>query len=65
MPDNGMAEAFVRTMKRDYVRVSPLPDAATVLQQLPSWLAHYNEVHPPQGARVPFASEFITADSTP
>jgi len=29
---NGMAEAFVRTMKRDYVRVSPLPDAETVLR---------------------------------
>ena len=28
---NGMAEAFVRTIKRDYVRVSPLPDADTVL----------------------------------
>ena len=25
---NGMAEAFVRTIKRDYVRVSPCPDAA-------------------------------------
>src|SRR5262249_32695274 len=26
---NGMAEAFVRTIKRDYVRVSPRPDAET------------------------------------
>src|SRR4051812_12084834 len=26
---NGMAEAFVRTLKRDYVRVSPVPDAET------------------------------------
>src|SRR3954447_22001367 len=41
-----MAEAFVRTIKRDYVRVSPAPDAKSVLHQLPSWLAHYNEVHP-------------------
>jgi transposase InsO family protein len=24
---NDMAEAFVRTIKRDYVRVSPVPDA--------------------------------------
>lgn len=30
-----MAEAFVRTLKRDYVRVSPVPDAETVLRQLP------------------------------
>ena len=37
---NGMAEAFVRTLKRDYVRVSSIPDAQAVLQQLPNWLAH-------------------------
>lgn len=43
---NGMAEAFVRTLKRDYVRVSPRPDAKTVIAQLPSWLDHYNNVHP-------------------
>ena len=43
---NGMAEAFVRTIKRDYVRVSPRPDARTVIDQLPGWLAHYNDVHP-------------------
>ena len=41
---NGMAEAFVRTIKRDYVRVSPCPDAQTVMHQLPSWITHYNEV---------------------
>ena len=29
-----MAEAFVRTIKRDYVRVSPCPDAQTVMHQL-------------------------------
>lgn len=43
---NGMAEAFVRTLKRDYIRVSPKPDAKTVIEQLPAWLAHYNDVHP-------------------
>ncbi|WP_156455598.1 IS3 family transposase [Sphingomonas sp. CCH5-D11] len=43
---NGMAEAFVRTLKRDYIRVSPRPDAKTVIEQLPGWLAHYNDVHP-------------------
>ena len=41
-----MAEAFVRTIKRDYVRVSPRPDAPTVMRQLSSWFNHYNEVHP-------------------
>src|SRR6266566_8890279 len=31
---NGMAEAFVRTIKRDYVRVSPCAEADTVMHQL-------------------------------
>jgi putative transposase len=26
--------------------VSPRPDAQTVIEQLPGWLAHYNDVHP-------------------
>jgi putative transposase len=46
MPDNGMAEAFVKTLKRDYARVSPCPDAATVLRQLGGWFEQYNTVHP-------------------
>src|SRR5215469_13710415 len=37
MPDNGMAEAFVKTLKRDYARVSPRPNAASVLRQFDSW----------------------------
>jgi hypothetical protein len=37
-----MAEAFVRTIKRDNVRVSQRPNAKAVLHQLPSWIAHYN-----------------------
>ena len=61
---NGMAEAFVRTLKRDYVRVSPVPDAETVLRQLPSWLAHYNEVHPHRALGYRSPREFI-ARSTP
>jgi len=60
----GIAEAFVRTPKRDYVRVSPSPDAATVLRQLPLWLAHYNEVHPHCALRYRSPREFI-AQSTP
>ena len=43
---NGMAEAFVRTFKRDYVHVSQCPDAETVLRPLPVWFTHHNEVHP-------------------
>lgn len=43
---NGMAEAFVKTFKRDYARVNSRPDAATVLRQLEAWFEHYNSVHP-------------------
>jgi len=43
---NGMAEAFVKTFKRDYARVSAKPDAASVLRQLDSWFEHYNTTHP-------------------
>jgi putative transposase len=56
---NGMAEAFVRTLKRDYVRVSPIPDARSVLRQLPRWLAHYNELHPHRSLRYRSPREFI------
>ena len=60
---NGMAEAFVKTIKRDYARVSAKPDAASVLRQLDSWFAHYNHVHPHKslGYRSPreFREHFI------
>ena len=58
---NGMAEAFVRTIKRDYVRVSPCPDANTVMQQLSTWINHYNEVHPHKALGYRSPREFITA----
>ena len=56
---NGMAEAFVRTIKRDYVRVSPRPDALTVMHQLSAWFAHYNEVHPHKALGYRSPREFI------
>ncbi len=41
-----MAEAFVNTIKRDYVGGADLSDAATVIRQLPAWLEDYNRVAP-------------------
>ena len=55
---NGMAEAFVKTMKRDYVGVYGAPDAATVLQNLSSWFEHYNEEHPHKALRYKSPREF-------
>ena len=62
---NGMAEAFVRTIKRDYVRVSPRPNAENVLRQLPSWIAHYNEVHPHKALGYRSPREFIETYERP
>ncbi len=62
---NGMAEAFVRTIKRDYARVSPSPDAETVMRQLPTWFEHYNTVHPHRALRYRSPREFIASRSNP
>ena len=52
-----MSEAFVKTLKRDYARVQPHPDALTVLQRLPAWIDDYNEVrlHGAIGNKVPIS----------
>ena len=41
-----MAEAFVKTFKRDYVRVNPIPNAAAALALIDRWMKDYNTVHP-------------------
>lgn len=45
---NGMAESFVKTMKRDYVAHMPKPDRETALRNLAIAFEHYNEQHPLQ-----------------
>lgn len=56
---NGMAEAFVKTFKRDYVSVNPLPDAKTVITQLPLWFEHYNTLHPHKALGYRSPREFL------
>lgn len=56
---NGMAEAFVKTFKRDYVFVHDRPDARTVMSQLHHWFEDYNEHHPHKGLRMKSPREFI------
>jgi putative transposase len=58
---NGIAEAFVKTFKRDYARVNPLPNAATVLRQIAGWFDDYNESHPHSGLGMISPREFIRA----
>lgn len=43
---NGMSEAFVNTMRRDYIAGADLSTAAIVLAQIPAWIADYNAVAP-------------------
>ncbi|HDZ2384491.1 TPA: IS3 family transposase, partial [Klebsiella pneumoniae] len=43
---NGMAESFVKTMKRDYISVMPKPDGLTAVKSLAEAFEHYNEWHP-------------------
>ncbi len=62
---NRMAEAFVRTFKRDYVRPFGCPDAETVLRSLPAWFDHYNEVHPHRALRYMSPRQFIRANLKP
>ena len=54
-----LAEAFVRTLKRDYARVSHKPDARAVIDQLPGWFNHYNEAHPHRALGYRSPREFI------
>lgn len=44
-----MAEAFVKTLKRDYARVNTLSDARQVIAMLGKWIADYNEYGPYKG----------------
>lgn len=61
---NGVAEAFVKTFKRDYVHVSDCPDARTVMKKLCTWFEDYNEHHPHKGLRMKSPREFIRLEKT-
>ncbi|WP_093632787.1 IS3 family transposase [Paraburkholderia aspalathi] len=55
---NGMAESFVKTMKRDYVAFMPKPDAATAARNLAVAFEHYNEQHPHSALKYRSPREF-------
>jgi len=60
---NGMAEAFIKTFKRDYLYVNRLPSAVEVIAQLPFWFADYNENHPHKGLGMRSLREYLRAMS--
>ena len=60
MPEsNGMAESFVKTLRRDYVYLSRLDSAANVIAQLPRWIDDYNDVHPHKGLKMRSPREYL------
>jgi putative transposase len=56
---NGVAEAFVKTFKRDYARLSILQDTSTVIMLLPTWFEDYNDIHPHSGLKFLSLREFL------
>ncbi len=55
---NGMAESFVKTFKRDYIQLNPLPNARSVMKLLPEWFEDYNENHPHKGLKMRSPREY-------
>ena len=58
---NGLAEAFVKTFKRDYVDGAELRDAETVLAQLGGWFEDYNTRAPHSALRMRSPREYRAA----
>ncbi|HAT7073857.1 TPA: IS3 family transposase [Legionella pneumophila] len=56
---NGMAEAFVKTFKRDYVAFSDPFDAHALMSQLSDWFNDYNEHAPHKGLNMMAPRQFI------
>lgn len=57
---NGMAEAFVKTFKRDYVAFYDALNAYDFMKQLPLWFNDYNENAPHKGLNMMSPRQFLT-----
>jgi len=55
---NGMAESFVKTIKRDYVYVNDCETADQTIAQLGNWIKDYNENAPHSGLGMKSPVEF-------
>jgi len=56
---NGIAESFVKTIKRDYISIMPKPDSQMALINLAVAFGHYNEHHPHSALGYRSPREFI------
>ncbi len=57
---NGLAEAFVKTVKRDYIAGADLRDAESVLLQLEGWIEDYNTRAPHSALGMRSPAEYRT-----
>src|SRR5690606_16840810 len=60
---NSMSEASVKTLKRDYSRISQVPDAKAALRLIDGWIEDYNEIHPHSALKMASPRQFIRAKS--
>ncbi len=57
---NGIAEAFVKTLKRDYARLAILSRRRDVMRLLPAWFEDYITIHPHSGLRMLSPREYLS-----
>lgn len=60
---NGMAEAFVKTFKRDYASLDRLDNMYEVMCKLAGWFNDYNENAPHQGLKMMSPRQFLRVAS--
>jgi transposase InsO family protein len=58
---NGISETFVKTFKRDYARLSILPEAETVIALLPARFEDNDEVRRPSGVKFSLHENFFAS----
>jgi putative transposase len=54
-----MSEALIKTLKRDYIRISPIQDAETALRHIDGWIEDYKEIHPHSALKMASPRQFI------
>lgn len=58
---NGMAEAFVKTFKRDYASLDKLENKLSVMSKLSGWFNDYNDNAPHKGLKMMSPRQFLRA----